>query len=224
MKTTQRASLEAIRKKEILQSALTIISERGSVNVTLDDIAQAAGFSKGGITYYYPSKEVLFKEVFEYFLTLVYEYTKAEIKKFDDPLEKILAYRFMCEPGHRLSEIFFPMLFEVLSMANINPEYSQVLKSWANDWVSAIAKSIEQGNENGQFKIENIEDTARLISATMEGIGARWTLCRDSHTTEWAQDALETAVKSILNVHQQPVGLSDQTAKLAVSRQVKRGE
>ena len=201
MKEVKRASLEEIRKQEILQSALTIIAEKGSANVTLDDIAKAAGFSKGGLTYYYSSKEALFKEVFQYFLKFVYEHAKTEVNKFDDPLEKLLAYRFAYRPDHYLSEIFFPLLFEVLSMATINPEYHQIFKEWANDWVSAIAKIIEQGNKNGQFKVENVDETARLLSTTMQGIGSRWTLCGTTHTTEWAHKSLELAVRNILNVH-----------------------
>ncbi len=53
MPQVEKTSLETIRKEEILKAALTIISEKGSANVTLESIAKAAGFSKGGITYYF---------------------------------------------------------------------------------------------------------------------------------------------------------------------------
>ena len=198
MPRIEKTSLESIRKEEILKAALSIISEKGSANVTLDIIAKAAGLSKGGITYYYSSKEALFKEVFQYFLTIVYEYSKTEISKFDDPLEKLLGYRFIYDPGHNLSEIFFPMLFDILSMASNNLEYNQVFKEWADDWAYAINKIIKEGNKSGQFEIEDTEETARLLSSIMQGIGTRWTLDRATHTTEWAHNALEMAVKSIL--------------------------
>jgi AcrR family transcriptional regulator len=201
MPQMEKTSLESIRKEEILKAALHIISENGSANVTLDSIAKAAGFSKGGITYYYSSKEALFKEVFEYFLTFVYEHTKTEISKFDDPLEKLLAYRFIYDPGHPLSEIFFPMLFDVFSMASNDPGYNQIFKKWAEDWISALARIIEKGNKSGQFEIDDIEETARLLTAIMQGIGTRWTLDRASHTTEWAHNSLEVSVRSVLNVH-----------------------
>jgi AcrR family transcriptional regulator len=201
MPQIEKTSLESIRKEEILKAALHIISENGSSNVTLESIAKAAGFSKGGITYYYSSKEVLFKEVFQYFLTFVYEHTKTEINKFDDPLDKILAYKFIYDPGHQLSEVFFPMLFDILAMASNNPEYNQVFKKWADDWIYAIARIIEEGNKNCQFQIEDSEGTARLLSSIMQGIGTRWTLDRTNHTTEWAHNSLEVSVRNILNVH-----------------------
>jgi len=202
MPDNNRTPLEATKKEEILKAALATISEKGSANVTLDSIAKAAGFSKGGITYYYTSKNALFKDVFQYFLSMVYEHTKAEISKFDDPLEKILAYRFIYDPGHNLAEIFFPMLFEVLSMASINPEYNQTFKKWAEDWILAITRIIESGNKSGVFQIQDTDDTARLLTAIMQGIGTRWTLDRAIHTTEWAHKSLECSVRSILKVHQ----------------------
>jgi len=202
MPHVEKTSLESIRKEEILKAALSIISEKGSANVTLEIIAKAAGLSKGGITYYYSSKEALFKEVFQYFLTIVYEYSKTEISKFDDPLEKLLGYRFIYDPGHNLSEIFFPMLFDILSMASNNLEYNQVFKEWADDWAYAINKIIKEGNKSGQFEIEDTEETARLLSSIMQGIGTRWTLDRATHTTEWAHKALEMAIRSILRSNQ----------------------
>jgi AcrR family transcriptional regulator len=201
MPQVEKTSLESIRKEEILKAALTIISEKGSANVTLDSIAKAAGFSKGGVTYYYSSKEALFKEVFDYFLAFVYEHTKAEISKVEGPLEKILAYRFIYDPGHRLAEIFFPMLFDVLSMASSDQAYNLIFKKWAEDWIFAISRIIECGNNSGQFEIEDTEETARLLTAIMQGIGTRWTLDRATHTTEWAHKSLEISVRSILNVH-----------------------
>ena len=202
MPHVEKTSLESIRKEEILKAALSIISEKGSANVTLEIIAKAAGLSKGGITYYYSSKEALFKEVFQYFLTIVYEYSKTEISKFDDPLEKLLGYRFIYDPGHNLSEIFFPMLFDILSMASNNLEYNQVFKEWADDWAYAINKIIKEGNKSGQFEIEDTEETARMLSSIMQGIGTRWTLDRATHTTEWAHKALEMAIRSILRSNQ----------------------
>lgn len=201
MPKRERTSLETIRKEEILKAALTIISENGSANVTLDSIAKAAGFSKGGITYYYSSKEALFKETFQYFLTFVYEHIKAELNKVDSPLEKLLAYRFIYDAEDRLSNLFFPMLFEIFSMSRNNPDYYQVFKKWADDWTYAITKIIKSGNQKGQFAIEDPEDTARLLSTIMQSIGTRWTLDRANHTTEWARNSLEATEKSLLKVH-----------------------
>jgi AcrR family transcriptional regulator len=43
----------------VLHAARHIVQAQGAVNLTLDAVAQAAGVSKGGLLYHFPSKEAL---------------------------------------------------------------------------------------------------------------------------------------------------------------------
>lgn len=56
---------EQVRREEILGVALQVFSRKGYAAATMDDIAAAAGLSKAGIYFYYPSKEALFSAVME---------------------------------------------------------------------------------------------------------------------------------------------------------------
>jgi AcrR family transcriptional regulator len=51
------------RPRQILEAALDIFSERGLAAARLEDIAKAAGVSKGTIYLYFPNKEALFCEM-----------------------------------------------------------------------------------------------------------------------------------------------------------------
>jgi len=51
------------RPRQIIEAALDIFSERGLVAARLEDIAKAAGVSKGTIYLYFPNKEALFCEM-----------------------------------------------------------------------------------------------------------------------------------------------------------------
>ncbi|MFN6991606.1 MAG: TetR/AcrR family transcriptional regulator, partial [Fervidobacterium sp.] len=50
-------------KEKILQASKKLFSEKGFEGVSMEDIAQASGVRKSLIYYYFPSKEVLFEEV-----------------------------------------------------------------------------------------------------------------------------------------------------------------
>ncbi len=50
-------------KENILESARKLFAEKGFDGVSMEDIAQASGVRKSLIYYYFPSKEVLFEEV-----------------------------------------------------------------------------------------------------------------------------------------------------------------
>jgi AcrR family transcriptional regulator len=211
--TKKRVSMKAIRKDEIMQAALTVLSERGSTNVTLDDIAKASGFSKGGITYYYSSKDALIKDVFEYFFSDVYKRADAETGKKDTPLEKILSYVWLYDRNDDQCSKIYPLLFDVLVLATNNDEYRASIQKWVHSWLDQAVKILEEGNSIGDFHIEDIQGTAMLISAIAQGIGTRWFLDKDSHTTEWAQKAYTQAIIATLNMN--ATTLSDQMSVIA---------
>lgn len=51
------------RKKHILQSANQLLAKKGLHDMTLDEVAKQACFSKGGITHYYKNKDQLLVEL-----------------------------------------------------------------------------------------------------------------------------------------------------------------
>src|SRR5690349_23344888 len=46
-------------RERILEAAERVVGDVGAARLTLDSVAQAAGVSKGGLLYHFPSKEVL---------------------------------------------------------------------------------------------------------------------------------------------------------------------
>jgi len=191
--------MKAIRKDEIMQAALTVLSERGSANVTLDDIAKASGFSKGGITYYFTSKEALFRDVFEYFFNYVWKRAYKEMNKEIKPLNKLLSFVWLYDRDDDQTNKIYPLLFDILVLATYNDEYRDSFKTWVHNWVDMAAEVIAEGNSKGDFNIEDIQGTAQLISAAAQGIGIRWYLDEDRHTSEWAVKAFKQAVITTIN-------------------------
>lgn len=47
------------RREEILDAAFEVIRDDGIAAVTFDSVAEAAGLTKGGLVYHFPSKEAL---------------------------------------------------------------------------------------------------------------------------------------------------------------------
>jgi len=197
---TKRVSVKSIRKEEIMNAALTALSERGSANVTLDDIAKASGFSKGGITYYYSSKEALIRDVFEHFFDYVWERSNAAIGMNIPPLEKLLSFAWLYDDKDDQANKVYPLLFDILVLATYNDEYRDAFQKWVRSWVDMTVKMVEEGKSSGDFDVEDVQATAQLIAATAQGIGIRWYLDRDHHTSKWAAEALRTAICSILRV------------------------
>lgn len=200
MTKAKRTSLKSIRKEEIMRAALTVLSERGSANVTLDDIAQASGFSKGGITYYYSSKESLIKDVFEYFFSYVWKRGDEIIRKDIPPLEKLISFNWLYDQDDEHTKKVYPLLFDFLVLATYNTEYRKSFHEWIKNWVKLTVLIVEEGKTCGDFQIDDVQGAAQLVSAAAHGIGTRWYLDKDNgHTTEWAKKAFRHAAITILN-------------------------
>lgn len=63
--TSQNEIIRAQRKNEILEAALTVFAERGYAASTIEQVARAAGTSKGLVYNYFQSKEALLKAIFD---------------------------------------------------------------------------------------------------------------------------------------------------------------
>lgn len=60
---TRRYAKGDAKRREILEAALTVISERGYRNSSLQEIADAVGLTKAGVLHYFESREHLLAEV-----------------------------------------------------------------------------------------------------------------------------------------------------------------
>ena len=55
-----------LRIQQILDAAFVVFAEKGFVSARMDDIAAAAGLSKGGIYNHFRSKEQIFEELLKH--------------------------------------------------------------------------------------------------------------------------------------------------------------
>lgn len=108
--------MKDIRREEIIQAAVTVFSGRMCSNMTLDNIAKASGFSKGGITYYYSSKEALIKDVFEYYFEYIYKTAKQQVAKQKDPLSKLFSFVWMYDGDDPQTRILCPLTFDMMAI------------------------------------------------------------------------------------------------------------
>ena len=199
MKKNGRA-LESIRKEQIFEGALKVISKNGTKNVTLDLVAKASGLSKGGVTYYYSSKEELFKDVFEFFFDNFFKEFDVRLQGMNDPYRKLLSFTWLYQEEDQALLIGYPLFFECMTLANFDKEYRKIFQIWLDRWVNLVIEVLQVCIDQRGLKLDDIDSTARIIGAISQGIASRWYLDRKSHTTEWAVASYERAIGALLNI------------------------
>src|SRR5438067_10974957 len=68
-----RIDVGAIRHEQIVEAAVSVITEQGLQNLSLSEIEKKAGMSRGQLTYYFRAKEDILLAVFDRLVLLTYE-------------------------------------------------------------------------------------------------------------------------------------------------------
>jgi len=191
-------TLEKIRKSQILDAALRILSAQGVNSVTLDDVARASGLSKGGLVHYFPSKDILFTEAFKEFFNRVFTRGLETMNQCDHPMEKLLSFLWILNRDDPDVNTGYPLLFDGMALAAHDPAYGSLFRDWFENWVVLLKVALKEGIEAGVFAVDDVDGTARTISAMYQGVATRWYLDPETHSTEWAVSFLRQAVTRLV--------------------------
>jgi len=194
----QLSELEAIRKSQILDAAVRTIADKGCTHVRMDDIAQRSGLSKGGIAYYFSSKESLIKAAFTAHFESVYEKVARELAREPSVFARLVRIHVLFDRDRDEVGIGYPLLADFMYQVMHHAEYRPLFSRWVEGWVALLVASLKEGMEQGLFIDMDPEPVARAISAIYQGVGQRWFLAPETHPRAWAQVTLEYAVMGIL--------------------------
>lgn len=86
-----KVGMEPIRRRSLVEAAISAIHARGSLDITIRDIALRAGVSQGLAHHYFGSKDALIVSAMRHLLTEYGKQVRLEIRKAGTPRERISA-------------------------------------------------------------------------------------------------------------------------------------
>lgn len=86
-----KVGMEPIRRRSLVEAAISAIHARGSLDITIRDIALRAGVSQGLAHHYFGSKDALIVSAMRHLLTEYGRQVRREIKKAKDPRSRVSA-------------------------------------------------------------------------------------------------------------------------------------
>lgn len=158
------------KKQFILETARTIFMEKGYKDVTMKDIVDACGISRGGLYLYFESTNEIFQEVLrlesqetdDLFAVKIQENaTAADIMALLLKEQKKELLRKKNSLTIAIYEYYF---------ANKIGKKENVLRSQFEGAVAVLEKLITDGVENGEFYCEDPRGCARNIMYVLEGL------------------------------------------------------
>src|SRR4051812_29843584 len=76
--SNRRADIGKLRREQIVEAAVAIITAEGLDHLSLSAIEQKAGMSRGQLTYYFPAKEDILLAVFDRLLSMLHRRAHAQ--------------------------------------------------------------------------------------------------------------------------------------------------
>ncbi|MBC3884252.1 TetR/AcrR family transcriptional regulator [Undibacterium griseum] len=156
------------RPQELLAAALDLFVERGFAATRLDDVARAAGVSKGTLYLYFSSKEDLFKAVVRESIVPMIGEAEGVIDAFEGHTEELfrnVMHRWWDNVGNtKLSGLPKLMMGEAGNFPELARFYQDEV---VNRGERMVATMLRRGMARGEIRDVDLEIDARLLIAPM---------------------------------------------------------
>lgn len=163
---------EQTRRQQILTAARNCFIERGFHPTRMEDIAQEAGLSKGGVYFHFQSKQEVFdslvKEEFDQSLELI----RGVLNREAPVAEKIQSLASFFVDGFTQAPDR-PRFFVVMGEMGLrDQELAKRLQEMQRVFIGEIARLLQQGVQEGVLREMDTESVAALLKALIDGVEA----------------------------------------------------
>jgi len=155
------------RPQELLDAALAVFAERGYRNARIDDVAEAAGVTKGAVYHHFANKEQLLSRAIEHYLATAFGDLDALLRGEGGPAS--VRIRMLLRRGFGSAD---PKRRRVLALLlqDLRHDVPRAYRQWLaggpmKGW-QLLADLIEEGKTNGEFRPDvDAESAARVTIA-----------------------------------------------------------
>jgi AcrR family transcriptional regulator len=174
------------KKRQIINSAMSVFAKNGLYNSKMVDIAEAAGIGKGTIYEYFKSKEDIFLEAFEYFMKDMETELAKKLFRITDPAEKIVA---IIEVFFGTFESFHDSLFVMFDF------WAEGIRKRDKRMEELLKKVYhEEGKEKNIFRDIDSNMIASSIVGAMDGLILQWIIFGHDYNVHHALEEFKNMV------------------------------
>lgn len=165
-----RPDKSAERIPQILQAAALILSQRGLEHIRMDDIAEAAGVSKGTLYLYFKSKDEVLTALMSLFFSADLERLQALIQSPEPSIIRLRVYlQGLVSYFEGLGEMQ-RVIYEFYAASTRQDDRRQILVIYFEQYYQAIAAIIQQGIERSEFRLVDVHAATTTLIALIEGL------------------------------------------------------
>ena len=166
--TIDRFEQRKLTRARLVEAALHLFSTSGYEHATVDDISQAAGYSKGAYYFHFSTKDDILLELLRIWAegrNAVLAAEASDGARSPESIERMLAKFF----SYQDAPAWYAVLLEFWAQAVRNPEVSKRLSQAYAGWRRQIAEAFEQASASGVLHVESAQDAAAVALAAHDG-------------------------------------------------------
>ncbi len=184
-----------------IRATYDLIGERGVHRVSLQEIADRAGTSKGNVLYHFKTKDALILRTFEWVLSRTGDRIGDAIRGEASSRRQVslMIDAIFVDPD--ANRRFYLAYLDLLDHATRMAEFEAVAAAFRTIVDSVYAELIEHGRSEGAFDVDDVDEAARIVRAIIDGLFLQWL-----QETDWKglhrcyQERCEQAVLAYLGV------------------------
>ena len=162
------------KQVHMVRSAYRLMGERGVHRVSLQDIAEAAGVSKGLVPYYFKTKENLVLATMRWVLHQVAERIRQSMAGAETAEERLLAMLDVIFAEPEANRRFYVVYLDLVEYAAREHRFGQLSATFREVVNALYAEVIRAGVAEGTFKVEDVDEAAAGMRALIEGVFVQW--------------------------------------------------
>jgi AcrR family transcriptional regulator len=162
------------REIDLIRSTYRVIARQGGHRMSLQDIADEAGVSKGLILYHFKSKDRLLLETMRWALARTARRIRERIGGVEDPRDAIAALVDAVFVGSEQNREFYLLYLDLVEHAARVPSFKG-LSALTHRIVNELyAEVIQEGVDRGVLAVRDVDDAAAAVRAHAEGTFLAW--------------------------------------------------
>lgn len=174
VKIMSKADVASERKEQIVKATVECITKFGYHNFSMQDVAKAAGVSKGIIHYYFLNKDDLMMSVLDKVAVDIEKSMVRCMESAKDAASKLDVFVDVTFEIVRNTKEYYQVNMDFWTQINQKEEIRKVIANHYSKFRDTCAKILKEGIDTKKFKAINPNEYASVIIGLLDGLSLQW--------------------------------------------------
>jgi AcrR family transcriptional regulator len=192
---------KAAKRAQITRAAADVFARKGFQGALVEEIADAAGISKGTVYGYFKNKEELFYATFQAFQAEIVAECMTAIAAEGSVRDKLKAFLLVTMTQLQAHIELFPLTLELWAAASsgsARERFKVVMENLYREFRTLVAELVQAGKANGEFRTgTDAQAVAAWLVGGLDGLMLQYWFDQSLSIQTWSENFLALVLRGI---------------------------